>query len=210
MRITGKAVLDLVSIVGAVTLFGAWAYQQTLLNEANGRLRGIDRPSSVRDVSVAQRPVQRRVRGGAGHAQSEIRRFQVLNYTMALDHLKKPLTPEEQARLPAAPRPFDGDWNVATAVPQMQKRIEAVQTTLHDRKQEVAQNSATANRVFLIWYAAGSLLILAVGIAGYSCLRKNSGDRASGNGPEFRPGDFGLNKGRRGRPAGLRRGAGEI
>jgi hypothetical protein len=165
MRISGKAVLDLVSIVGAVTLFGAWAYQKTLLNEANGRLRGIDSAELRFETYQSHNALFNALFAAAPtNAQSEIRRFQVLNYTMALDHLEKPLTPEEQARLPAAPRPFDGDWNVATAVPQMQKRIEAVQATLHDRKQEVAQNSATANRVFLIWYAAGSLLILTVSV----------------------------------------------
>jgi len=32
------------------------------------------------------------------------------------------------------------------------------------RKTEVANSSATANRIFLIWYGLGSLLILAVSI----------------------------------------------
>ena len=165
MRVSGKAILDLVSIVGAVTLFGAWAYQQTLLNEANGRLQAITSAELRFETYQSHNALFNALFATASsNAQSEIRRFQVVNYAMALGHLEKPLTPEEQARLPAAPRPYDGDWNVATALPQMQKRIEAVQTTLHDRKQEVAASSAMANRVFLIWYAAGSLLILAVGV----------------------------------------------
>jgi hypothetical protein len=98
------------------------------------------------------------------NAQPEIRRFQVINYEMALAHLEKPLSAEEQAHLPPAVRPYDGDWKFSTAMPQMQKRIEAVQTTLQKRKTEVAESSATANRIFLIWYGLGSLLILAVSI----------------------------------------------
>jgi hypothetical protein len=165
MRISGKAVLDLVSIVGAITLFGAWAYQQTLLNAANGRLQAITSAELRFETYQSHNALFNALFATApANAQSEIRRFQVVNYAMALDHLEKPLTSEEQARLPAAPRPYDGDWNVATALPQMQKRIEAVQTTLHDRKQEVAASTAAANRVFLIWYAAGSLLILAVSV----------------------------------------------
>jgi hypothetical protein len=165
MRINGKAVLDLISIIGAVTLFGAWAYQQTLLNEANGRLQAINSAELRFETYQSHNALYNALFATAPtNVQSEIRRFQVINYSMALSHLEKPLSPEEQAHLPPAPRPFDGDWNVTTAVPQMQKRIEAVQTTLHNRKQEVAASSATANRVFLIWYAVGSLLILAVGV----------------------------------------------
>ena len=175
MRISVKAVLDLVSVVGAVTLFGAWAYQQTLLNEANGRLQAINSAelrfetyqsnNALFNALVATAPANAQSEKiQSEKIQSEIRRFQVINYSMALDHLETPLTAEEQARLPAAPRPYDGDWNVATALPQMQKRIEAVQATLRDRKQAVTASTATANRVFLVWYAAGSLLILAVSV----------------------------------------------
>ena len=165
MRINSKALLDLVSIVGAVTLFGAWAFQQTLLNDANGRQQGVSSAelrfetyqshNALFNALVAMAPA---------NAQQDIRRFQVVNYEMALSHLETPLSPQERAGLPAAPQPYGGDWNFATAMPQMQKRIEAVQTTLQKRKQEVAESSATATRIFLVWYGLGSLLILAVSI----------------------------------------------
>ena len=43
-----------------------------------------------------------------------------------------------------------------------QRRIEAIQASLQSRRQEVAENSSIANRVFFVLYAAGSLLILVV------------------------------------------------
>jgi hypothetical protein len=165
MRINSKALLDLVSIVGAVALFGAWAFQQTLLSDANGRLQGVSSAEQHFETYQSHNALfNALVAMAPANAQPDIRRFQVVNYEMALSHLETPLSPQEQAGLPPAPRPYDGNWNFATAMPQMQKRIEAVQTTLQKRKQEVAESSAAANRIFLVWYGLGSLLILAVSI----------------------------------------------
>jgi hypothetical protein len=45
---------------------------------------------------------------------------------------------------------LDGDWNAPEAMSKLQQRIEAVQATLSRRKQEIAENSAWANKIFLI------------------------------------------------------------
>ena len=83
-------------------------------------------------------------------------------YEFALQHLEKPLTSEEQVTLPAAARPFDGDWNAEEAMSWTQRRVEAVQAALSHRTQEITENSSWANQVFLALYAAGSLVILTV------------------------------------------------
>jgi hypothetical protein len=163
MRINGKAILDLVSIVGALTLFGAWAFQQTLLNKANGALQSIHSAETSFETYQSNNTIFNALKVAAPpSASSEIERFQIINYEFALKHLENPLSPEEQARLPAAARPFDGDWNAEAAMSQTQRRIEAIQTALSHRTQEIAENSSWANQVFLALYAAGSLLILAV------------------------------------------------
>ena len=45
-----------------------------------------------------------------------------------------------------------------------QQRIDAIQAFLESRRQEVAENSSMANRVFFVLYAAVSLLILLVNL----------------------------------------------
>src|SRR5260370_22112198 len=111
MRISGKAVLDLVSIVGTVTLFGAWTFQQTLLNRANEALQNIHSAETRFETYQSNNTVFNALTAAAPPtASSEIRRFQIINYEFALAHLEKPLTPEEHARLPAAPGLFDADW----------------------------------------------------------------------------------------------------
>jgi hypothetical protein len=165
MRINNKAVLDLVSVVGAVTLFGAWTFQQTLLNSANERLQGISSAEVRFETYQSNNALFNAIAAEAvPNAQSEIRRFQTISYELGLEHLAKPLSPEEKAHLPAAPRPYDGDWNFEAAMTKTQRRIEAIQAALQSRRQEVAESSSIANRVFFVLYAAGSLLILAVNI----------------------------------------------
>ena len=165
MRVNGKAVLDLASIVGAVILFGAWAFQQTLLNRANEAMQSIHLAETGFETYQSNNTIFNALNAAAPPAaSSEIRRFQAINYEYALTHLEKPLSAEEQAQLPAAPRPLDGDWNAPEAMSKLQQRIEAVQGALSRRKQEIAENSAWANKMFLILYAAGSLLILTVNI----------------------------------------------
>ena len=100
----------------------------------------------------------------APNVQSEIRRFQIINYELGLEGLAKPLSTEEKAHLPAAARPYDGDRNFEAAMTKTQQRIDAIQALLGSRRQEVAENSSMANRVFFVLYAAGSLLILLVNI----------------------------------------------
>jgi hypothetical protein len=164
MRISSKAVLDLVSIVGAVTLFGAWTFQQTLLNSANERLQGISSAEVRFETYQSNNALFNAIAAAAPNAQAEVRRFQTINYELGLEHLAKPLSPQEKAHLPAAPRPYDGDWNFEAAMTKTQQRIEAIQASLGSRRQEVAENSSIANRVFFVLYAAGSLLILMVNI----------------------------------------------
>jgi hypothetical protein len=165
MHVNGRAVLDFVSIVGAVILFGAWAFQQTSLNQANEATQNLHSAETSFETYQSNNTIFNALNAAAPPAaSSEIRRFQIINYEYALTRLEKPLSAEEQAQLPAAPRPLDGDWNALEAMNNVQKRIEAIQAALSRRKQEIAENSASTNRTFLILYAAGSLLILAVNI----------------------------------------------
>ena len=164
MRVSAKAVFDLVSIIGAVTLFGAWTFQQTLLNTANERLQAISSAEARFETYQSNNALFNAIAAAAPNVQSEIRRFQTINYEQGLERLAKPLSPEEAARLPAAPRPYDGDWNFEAAMTMTQQRIEAIHASLRNRRQEVADSSSSANRVFFVLYAAGSLLILMVNI----------------------------------------------
>jgi hypothetical protein len=163
MRISATAILDLASIVGAVTLFGAWTFQQTLLNRANGALQNIHAAETGFETYQFNNTVFNALKVAAPpSASSEIERFQIINYEFALKHLEKPLSAKEQASLPAAARPLDGDWNAEAAMSQTQRRIEAIQAALSHRTQEITENSSWANQIFLALYAAGSLVILTV------------------------------------------------
>src|SRR5260370_42608370 len=107
MRISGKAVLDLVSIVGTVTLFGAWTFQQTLLNRANEALQNIHSAETRFETYQSNNNVFNKLTAAAPPtASSEIRRFQIINYELALPHLKKRLSPNVQTRLPTLPTPL--------------------------------------------------------------------------------------------------------
>ncbi len=166
MRINPKAILDLASVVGAVTLFGAWAFQQTLLNRANGALQNIHAAETGFETYQSNNTIFNALKVAAPpSASSEVERFQIINYEFALSHLEKPLSPEEQASLPAAARPFDGDWNAPAAMSQTQQRIEAIQAILSHRIQEITENSSWANQIFLALYAAGSLVVLTVNLS---------------------------------------------
>src|SRR5215471_14426580 len=104
MRVSGKAILDLASIVGAVVLFGAWAFQQTLLNRANEAMQNIHTAETGFETYQSNNTIFNALNAASPSASSEIRRFQMINYDFALRHLEKPLTDEEQAKLPVAPR----------------------------------------------------------------------------------------------------------
>jgi len=159
MRIRRNAVLDLASTFGAVALFGAWAFQQTLVSQAAEALQTIHSAEAGFETYQSNNGLFNALDAAVPSATSEIRRFQTINYEFALRHLEMPLGPEERVQLPAA-RPFDGNWDADVAMRQTQERIEAIQSALGRRKQKITAQNVWVNRIFPAMYAAGSLLIL--------------------------------------------------
>jgi hypothetical protein len=160
MQIRWKGVLDLGSISGAIILFGSWAFQQTLLNQANSALSAIHVAEAGFETYQSNNTLFNALNAAVPAATSEIRRFQVVNYELALRHLEIPLSSEETARLPSVARPFDGNWDADTAMQQTQSRIDAIWKTLGERKTAISAHTSLENRIFIFMYAAGSLLIL--------------------------------------------------
>jgi hypothetical protein len=164
MHVRWKAILDIASTLGAITLFGAWVFQQTLVNKADAALQTIDSAEAKFETYQSNNALFNALCAVEPSATSEIRRFQTINYAFALGHLEEALSPEEQAQLPAAARPFDGDWNANKAISQTQARIDAIQPMLKRKKDDITARSLWVNETFLALYAVGSLFILATSI----------------------------------------------
>src|SRR5689334_21038673 len=157
-----KAVPDLISVLGAVVLFGAWVFQQTLLNEANGTLQSIRAAETAFETYQSNNALFNAIVSGSAAGNGlEIRRFQVINYEYGLRHLEDVLDPAQRSRIPAPLSPLDGDWTPEKGMQRINERIGAVQGAVREKKDEIAARSARVNAIFLAAYAVGSLLILA-------------------------------------------------
>ena len=69
-------------------LFGAWAFQQTLLNRANEAMQNIDLAETRFETYQSNNTIFNALNAAAPPtASTEIRRFQTINYEYALTHL---------------------------------------------------------------------------------------------------------------------------
>jgi hypothetical protein len=159
-----KAVLDLISVFGAMVLFGAWVFQQTLLNEANSALQTIRAAESVFQTYQSNNALFSAIASTAPTVVSEVRRFQIINYEYGLGHLEELLDPEQRTHIPIPSRPLDSDWDADTAGQRLNERIRAIQSGVKQRKDEILARSSRTNWTFLAMYGAGSLLILTANV----------------------------------------------
>jgi hypothetical protein len=160
MQIRSNAVLDFLTILGAVILFLAWAFQQTLLNNAKREVANITSVQAAFETYQSHNALFNALAAAVPNASSEILRFQTVNYNFAFDQLEKLLTSEERARLPPRAGPLDGDWNPVIAEQKTQSRIDAIWPKIDAKKLQINTRSAEENKMFLGLYFLGSLLAL--------------------------------------------------
>jgi hypothetical protein len=90
---------------------------------------------------------------------TEIRRFQIYNYELGLIAMESSLRPTDRRDIPGSTSPYT-EVDMDKAIAQTQKRLEALQTRVTDRRAELSSRNNALQYLFLVLYAAGSCTIL--------------------------------------------------
>jgi len=155
--------LKVLPIVGSIILFLAWVFQQTLLGNANSTLQRINTAQSVFQTYQSNNALFNAIletTKGDSETVSKVRSMQIYNYDLGLRELEALLTDEEKTDLPKQPNPFSGTPDTATMMSILQTRIDMIQGKLETKKEAIAEQKSTYNKIFLILYVIGTLTIL--------------------------------------------------
>jgi hypothetical protein len=159
----GKALLNIASVCGAVLLFVSWAFQQTLLDKANGRAQALSNAQAIYQTYQSNNALFNAVvatLAGNESAQREIRRYQISNYALGLQPMENLLEPSDRTNLPGPVDVFSGDFDYARAIETTQTRLEAIQNGIRDEKNQIEGRKARLRWVFLTLYGLGTLVVL--------------------------------------------------
>lgn len=158
-----SAFLKVIPVMGSITLFLAWVFQQTLLGDANSTLQRINSAQSVFQTYQSNNALFNAILATTNRDSksiSAVRSMQIYNYDLGLRELEALLTAEERADLPAQPNPYSGSPDAETKMSILQTRIDMIQGKLETKKAAISQQKSTYNRIFLFLYVLGTLTIL--------------------------------------------------
>lgn len=155
--------LSLISVSGAVLLFASWAFQQTLLDQANGEMQAISNAQSVYQTYQSNNALFNAVGetlGGDARAQQRVRQFQIYSYELGLRPMESLLDPEQRQDLPDPVDVYSGDFEFEQALATTQDRLEKIQARLFEKKDRIQDRKTRLKWVFLTLYGLGSLAVL--------------------------------------------------
>jgi hypothetical protein len=155
--------LSLISVSGAVLLFASWAFQQTLLDQANGEMQAISNAQSVYQTYQSNNALFNAVGetlGGDARAQQRVRQFQIYSYELGLRPMQSLLDPEQRQDLPGPVNVYSGDFEFERAFAITQDRLEKIQARLFEKKDRIQDRKTRLKWMFLTLYGLGSLAVL--------------------------------------------------
>ncbi len=155
--------LSFVSVCGAVLLFVSWAFQQTLLDQANGEMQAISNAQGVYQTYQSNNALFNAVAetlGGNAEAQRRLRQFQVYNYELGLRPMEHLLDRDQRAGLPGPVSPYSGDFQFEQAFKITQERLEKIQARLFEKQDWIRERKSRLKWIFLTLYGLGSLAVL--------------------------------------------------
>src|SRR5574339_16990 len=158
-----SAFLKVIPVMGSITLFLAWVFQQTLLGNANSTLQRINSAQSVFQTYQSNNALFNAILATTKNDSksiSAVRSMQIYNYDLGLRELEALLTAEERADLPEQPNPYSGSPDAETKMSILQTRIDMIKGKLETKKASISQQKSTYNRIFLFLYVLGTLTIL--------------------------------------------------
>ncbi len=153
---------EFLPVLGAVVLFGAWSLQQSVLQRSATEMQKLSQAVSVYQTYQSNNALFNAVVQLVSEKPlvvNEIRRFQTYNYELGLRAMEDSLSEAERRDIPAPAFPY-GSSGIAAEMERTQKRLEALQTRVHDRQAALAAQNRALNYVFLSLYGAGSCAIL--------------------------------------------------
>lgn len=157
------AFLKVIPVIGSITLFLAWVFQQTLLGDANSTLQRINSAQSVFQTYQSNNALFNAILATTNtdsKSVSSVRSMQMYNYDLGLRELEALLTAEERADLPEQPNPYSGSPDAETKMSILQTRIDMIQGKLEIKKASITEQKSTYNRIFLFLYVLGTVTIL--------------------------------------------------
>ena len=155
--------LSLISVSGAVLLFASWAFQQTLLDQANGEMQAISNAQSIYQTYQSNNALFNAVGetlGGDARAQQRVRQFQIYSYELGLRPMESLLDPEQRQDLPDPVNVYSGDFEFEQALASTKDRLEKIQARLFEKKDRIQDRKTRLKWVFLTLYGLGSLAVL--------------------------------------------------
>ncbi len=158
-----RILIRVTPVLGSIILFLSWAFQQTLLEDANSTLQRIYNAESVYQTYQSNNAIFNAIIVIADSDTAsidKIRRSQIYNYELGLKDMVQLLDDEAKADIPGSPSPFSGTPDVDVMMATTQERLEKIQGELADQKDEIINRKSTFNKIFLLLYAFGSAIVL--------------------------------------------------
>jgi len=155
--------LGLIATSGAVLLLASWAFQQTLLDQANGEMQAIANAEGVYQTYQSNNALFNAVNEalvGNAAATQQVRRVQVYNYELGLRPMESLLDPDQRQDIPAAVDPYSGDFQFESAFAVTQERLEKIQERLFQKEARIRDRKSRLRWIFLSLYGLGSLAVL--------------------------------------------------
>jgi hypothetical protein len=173
------------SVLGSLMLFAAWAVQQTILEEKNATLNRIDAARDKYVTYQSNNALFSAVLSASRHADplsghrgrdiaatdalgEHIRRIQTYNYELGLEDMEGVLDPAIRRTIPRAypvGAYFDHSKSISELTERTQDRLGEIQAGIATKVSSVDADKERVRTMFFVLYAVGSVAIVAASLA---------------------------------------------
>ena len=156
-----KLMGEVLPVLSTVGLLGLWLYQQT---EIDRRSRELDKLSAARSVFQTYQSNNalfnaiHEVIGNDASKEANLRSLQMYNYDLGLQAIESALPDSARKGIPPAPDAYSGVFTTQQKMNMIQTRLVVLQRKLDDCQRDIARSAEDAQRSYLWWYVALSML----------------------------------------------------